>query len=881
MPLSAGDKLGPYEILAPIGAGGMGEVYKARDTKLDREVAIKVLPASLARDPERLARFEREAKVLASLNHPNIAQIYGIHEGIGDSPAARALIMELVPGHTLKGPLPLDETLRIATQIAEALDAAHEKGIVHRDLKPANIMVTPIGVVKVLDFGLAAVTQPSASSSSVDPSQSPTVTMGLSQVGMIVGTAGYMAPEQAAGQAVDKRADIWAFGVVLWEMLTGERLFTGDTVAHILASVLTKEPDWERVPFKLRRLLRACLQKEPRQRLQAIGDWKLLIADDAPAAPAPAQPPSRLRWLWPGVAALAIVCAIGVSFIHFREAPEATLRYTIAAPEGATVHSFSLSPDGRTLVIAAAVNGKQQLWLRAMDALQAQAMAFTEEATYPFWSPDSRQIGFFAQGKLKRIAASGGPAQSLCDALNGRGGSWNRDDVILFSPGYSGISIQRVAASGGVPVEVTKTKGNLEHPAFLPDGRHFLYSSLNGTAEQVGIYVSSLDGKENRRILADVSSAMFAPPANGGHTGHILFVRENTLMAAPFDAASPQLAGDVFPLVEGVAETTDVHYLPVAVSGEGVLLYETGGSRGGNQIGWFDRSGKSLGPVGAPGLVWDPAISPDEKSVAFRRLAGDQYDLWIRDLSRGTETRVTNDSPTNIAPSWSPVGDRIVFASNRKGQAYNLYLKAAVGSGQDEVLLPNTVADLPTQWSRDGRFIVYTETDVRNKRGIWVLPMEGAATDRKPTPFLRTDFHELHGHLSPDSRWMAFASDRSGRREVYVRPFPPADGEWTISIDGGEQPRWRGDGKELFFEAADGKIMAVSVKAATGTKPSFEAGTPVALFDAHMATSANNVLIEYDVTADGKRFLIATTGASGAASPPLTVVTNWTAGLKK
>ena len=594
---------------------------------------------------------------------------------------------------------------------------------------------------------------------------------------------------------------------------------------------------------------------------------------------------SRLRWLWPIATALAIVCAIGVSLIHFREPPEQTLRSAITLPENSTIHSFALSPDGRTLVIAAAVNGKRQLWLRPMDALQFQPMAFTEDATYPFWSPDSRYIGFFAQGKLKKIAASGGPAQSLCDVPNSRGGSWNRDDVIVFSPNTSGISIQRVIAAGGVPTNVTKTQGNLQHPVFLPDGRHFLYTSLTGTAEKKGIYVSSLDGKENRRVLPDVSSVVFAPPAHGGRTGHILFVRENTLMAAPFDATSAQLAGDVFPVAEGISLSADNTYLPVAVSENGALLYETGGAAtSGNQISWYDRSGKSLGPVGAPGAVWEPAISPDGRSVAFARgQTGAAYDLWVRDLSRETDTRFTS-APNNRAPFWSPQGDRIVFSSNR-GSGTNLYQKAASGSGKDELLLQNTAIVTPEQWSRDGRFIVYSEQDPKSKFDLWVLPTEGAAPGqsaaRKPIPFLRTEFNEMHGQLSPDSHWMAFTSDRAGRQDVYVRPFPPGDGEWTISIAGGDQPRWRGDGKELFFEAADGKMMAVPVKAITGSKPTFEAGTPVALFDAHMVRSANASRIQYDVTADGKRFLISTTNASGATSPPLTVVTNWQAGLKK
>jgi Tol biopolymer transport system component len=577
---------------------------------------------------------------------------------------------------------------------------------------------------------------------------------------------------------------------------------------------------------------------------------------------------------------VALAALSALAFVRFREVQpqEQMLRYTVAAPESSKVESFAISPDGHTLAIAAVANGKRQLWLRPMDALQAQPMASTEDATYPFWSPDSRYIGFFAQNKLKKVAASGGPAQSLCDAANANGGSWNRDDIILFSLGNSGSPIQRVAAGGGVPVDVTKTKGNQMYPDFLPDGRHFLYLVSGSATEVNGVYVSSLDGKENRRVLADMSGAVFAPPSRSDRSGHILFVRENTLMAEPFDAASAQLSGDAFPVAEGVP-LINISYPPATVSENGVLLYQTGRTAGGeNQMGWYDRTGKFLSPVGAPGAVLDPALSPDEKLIVFRRLTVAGSDLWVRDLSRGTEARFTSDASNNLAPFWSPKGDRIVFTSNRKDGLLGLYQRATSGSGQDELLLQNSINTLSSQWSRDGRFIVYFEVDPKNKRDLWVLPMEGAANDRKPILFLGTEFDELFGQLSPDSHWMAFTSDRSGRREVYVRPFPPGEGEWTISIAGGQGPRWRGDGKELFYEAGDGKMMAVPVKVTAGAKPSFEAGAPMVLFEAHLVHRGNDSQLQYDVSADGKRFLINT---AGGTSPPLTVVTNWTAGLKK
>ena len=896
MPLSQGEQIGHFRIHSLIGAGGMGEVYRAADTQLKRDVALKVLLPTFARDAERYARFRREAEMLASLNHPNIATLYGLAplEAEGN-----ALVMEFVEGETLPCPAPLDTTIARARQIAEALEYAHDRGVIHRDLKPSNIKVTPDGAVKILDFGLAkALDNSPAPASSSDLASSPTLTLGHTIAGQILGTAAYMAPEQVEGKAADRRSDIWSFGAVLFEMLAGKRAFEGSTTVETLASVVKLDPDWAALPKDtppaLVALIRRCLTKDRRKRLQAIAEARIILEQplEQPApleVPTPASlTPGRQGALTPWIVAAGLFALLAaLSFVHFRETapPERTLRYTIASPENSDIHSFAISPDGRLLAISMAINGKRQLWLRSLDALQAQPMAFTEDAAFPFWSPDSRYIGFFAQGKLKRIAASGGPAQSLCAAPQGRGGSWNRDDVIVFAPNGQGASaIQRVAAAGGIPSDVMTTKGIYKHPAFLPDGRHFLYVAVGNSADKNGIYATSLDGKENRRILPDLSAPEFAPAPSGSRIGHLLFIREDTLMAQPFDAGSAQLSGDVFPVAERVSLTTNVNYAPVTVSENGVLLYESGGAATGVQLVWYDRTGKLLGLRGTPFGIY-PAISPDEKMVAFARLSGAQSsDIWLRDLRRGTDIRLTSDPSSGTrSPFWSPKGDRIVFQSIRDGH-YDLYQKASSGSGQDELLLSTPHPKFVNQWSRGG-FIVYEENDPKTRFDLWVLPMQEGQTGSpaKPVPFLKTEFSEGYGQISPDGHWMAHGSDSSGQPEIYVRPFPASEGVWIISTGGGTQPRWRGDGKELFYVAPDGKMMSVAVKVAqnNGSRPVFEPGAPEPLFDSHIVPVTTGEFY-YDVTADGKRFVVTTNGAStSSAALPLTVVTNWRAGLEK
>ncbi len=869
MPLIQGEQLGHYKIQSLIGKGGMGEVYRARDTHLGRDVAIKVLPPAVSRDPERRARFEREAKVLAALNHPNIATIYGIEQN--------ALVMELVEGETLPRGLDLETALRYARQIAEALEAAHDKGIVHRDLKPANIKITPDGAVKVLDFGLATAVQ-REEPEPADPAASPTLTMAATETGVILGTAAYMSPEQAAGKRVDKRADIWSFGVVLWEMLSGKRLFgAGETVSHVLADVLRAPIDFGQlaaVPSPIIALLRRCLDRDVKTRLRDIGEARIAIVNylTNPGMDREEQPRKSAPVAAWTIAAVCTLIAGALAYLHFHDTaqPSPALRMQLNAPAGATDLAFALSPDGRYLALSAAANGKAQLWLRPLDSPQAQALPGTEDATYPFWSPDSRYIGFFAQGKLKKILASGGPPQIVCDADNGRGASWNREDAILFSADDGGgFAIRRVSASGGTPaVEYKAPHGIIPLPAFLPDGRHFLYVVTRASPEENGIYFRSADGKENRRVLPDESSVTFA-------AGRLLFIRENTLIAQPFEPDTGQATGDPIQLAPGVPTTSSVVYAPVTASGNGMLIYQSGGSAiGNNELVWFDRSGTRGERLGGPSPVLEPAISPDGKSVAFTRQSNSGSDLWIWDLARSTERRLTTDPAFQRSPSWSPRADRIVFQSNRAGGINDIYQRAVSGTGGDETVLAGPTRKKPTQWTRDGKLMVYTNTDPNTKDDIWTLPMENGKPGT-PAVFLHSQFVEDSGQLSPDGNWMTYTSNESGRNEIYVRAFPSGEEQKKISAAGGQESKWRSDGKELYFTAADGKMMAVPIKIGPGPKPTFYPGAPLVLFPAPALAHNSQGDFAYDVTPDGKRFLLATVADNAGSPTVLDVIVNW------
>ena len=861
MALSAGERIGPYEILAAIGAGGMGEVYRARDPRMGRNVAIKIAAVRFSE------RFSREVHAVAALNHPNICHIYDVGPNF--------LVLELVEGQTLadrikQGPVPLEEALGIARQIAGALEAAHERGIVHRDLKPANVKLTPEGVVKVLDFGLAKIAEPAESGGLTE--NSPTLTLdAATRAGTIMGTAGYMSPEQARGKTVDKRADIWAFGVVLYELLAGKRLFQGSDVSEILAAVIKEEPNLERVPARVRRLLAKCLAKDPKQRLRDIGDaWDLL--DDATPPQQSTAKGGMAGWIAAGV--LLIVLG-AVSWLHFREpATEGPVRLQLSEPDGGVTAELALSPDGRMLATATTVNGKRQLWLRALDSPQAQAIPGTDDATYPFWSPDSRYVGFFAEDKLKKVIASGGPPQTLCDAPEGRAGSWNRGGIILFSAvDGGGFAIRRVSSSGGSPELAAKApKGLARYPLFLPDGNHFLYVVTRASPEENGMYFRSLDGKENRRILPDESSAVFAG-------GRVLFIRDHTLLAQSFDPRRGQLLGDPAPVATGVSVTSNVVYAPVSASDTGTLIYQlTPSSSGRNQMIWYDRGGKQLGTLGVPG--YEPVISPDEKFVLFMRLSPSGSDLWTWDVSRNAAQMVHKDPAFAEVPIWSPRGDYFVFASNRVAGTPNFFRRAFGGAGQEEAVFASETRKTLNQWSRDGRFLVYSQTDPKSREDLWVLPVENGKAG-KPAAFLNSEFNELQGQLSPDGRWMAYTSDESGRREVYIRAFPSGAEPKKISINGGEGPRWRGDGKELYFVAPDGKVTAVSLKVEAGARQSLQPGPAEPLFEAPPLAHYFANSIAYDVTADGKRFLLDVTVPGAASSAPLQVALNWPAGLRK
>jgi len=895
VPLAAGTRLGPYEIVAPIGAGGMGEVYRARDTRLDRTVAVKVLPPQLAERPEARERFEREARAVASLNHPHICALHDI----GKQDGIEYLVMEYLEGATLgkrlsEGPLPIAEVLTYAIQIAWALDAAHRQGVVHRDLKPSNVMLTKTGA-KLLDFGLAriGVARPDAAMSALPTRDAP-----LTTAGSVLGTFQYMAPEQLHGQEADARADIFSFGAVLYEMATGRKAFEARSQASLIGAILHTEPPaissvQADVPRPLDHLVTRCLAKNPEERWQAAHDLMLELKwiAEAPSstpvvapAPTPAPPAPAPRPVLPwAIAAALMVAVIALAVAYFlRPAPDdRAIQFSVLPPEKAAYPALSgppvISSDGRRLAfVSTGPDGRQLIWIRPLDSRAAHPLAGSEGAVFPFWSPDSRFLGFFAAGKLKKIDVSGGPAQTIADAPNPRGGTWSRQGVIVFSPSVS-RPLLRVSAAGGpaAPVTAPETDGaTLNYwPSFLPDGRRFLYFRRTNQPDASGAYLGSLDSKDSSLLVRGNSGAVYSPAPGGGY---LLFARERALMAQPFDAAGGRTTGESFAVADQVGfDLNNGAFL--SVSDDGVLVYRSEAAGQKTQFAWFDRDGRQIRALTSPGDHARPALSPDETTVAFERddhQAG-APDIWLLDLARGAASRFTFDPGLDQFPVWSHDGSRIVFSSNRSGRL-ELYHKPSSGAGTEQPLLQSPLPKWPVAWSRDGRYLAFVQLDPKTSYDIWVLPLTG---DAKPYPVAQSPFGELRPDFSPDARWIAYVSDETGRYEVYVQSFAPGEkslGRWQVSTGGGFQPRWRRDGKELFFSAPDRKLMAVDVQAGPGP---FKAGVPRALFDAKLDTGLGIRTLYYP-SADGKRFFINTPVEESTAAP-MHVVVNWTATIRK
>ncbi len=887
------ERIGSYPVERELGRGGMGIVYLGRDTRLDRPVAIKVLPEAFAGDPERLARFEREARLLAALNHPNIAGIYGLEEADG----RRFLALEYVEGDTLaerlgRGALPLDEALEVGRQIAAALEAAHENGIIHRDLKPGNVKLAPGGEVKVLDFGLAK--GAGTAESSPDLSQSPTMAYAATGVGVILGTAAYMSPEQARGKTVDRRTDIWSFGCVMYECLTGQQLFSGETVSDTIAKILEREPDWnaipEQTPEKIRALVRRCLEKDAKKRLRDIGDARLELEEALAARTSSSriaaaevaraeQRAARAGSAGGPLAWIVTIAALGVAAVAilapglFHRVPErAAARLSVMAPAGSTLVEdavgSAISPDGRMIALTAVDSaGTALLWVRALETLAARPLAGTEHASMPFWSPDSRLVGFFADGKLKKVPIVGGSVEDICDAQTGRGGTWNRHGVIVIAPAGEGPLFQ-VPADGGERRQVTSldsTRHETAHrfPWFLPDGKHFLFVALPSRAGKFDVYVGSLDSPKRQHVMEAAGAPVFAEP------GYLLFQRNQNLVAQKFDPRRMRLSGEPVALGDAPGGSNATGNRAVTPSIGGALAYINGRVVN-TRLVWLDRSGEERGTLAAPpGRYGFTSLSPDGRLAAVDRDGGPgEADIWLLELGRAVATRFTYGPAQNRSPFWSPDGSRILFESDRKGP-WDLYVKPTSGAVPETPLLESeALFKHPFQWSWDGRFTVFDQLDARSGWDVWVLPADGAS---KPAPYLQTPFDERWGSISPDGRWMAYTSNESGRFEIYVQSFPTPGNKYRVSTGGGGGGYWRKDGREILFFGADGlSVMAVDVQAGT----TFHAGAPRALF--RLPAGWNGLGAQPDF----QRFLASLPAGDNAPSS-ITVVLDWTGALKK
>jgi serine/threonine protein kinase/Tol biopolymer transport system component len=891
-----GTRLGPYEIVATLGAGGMGEVYRARDARLGRDVAVKVLPTAFSSDLGRLHRFEQEARAAAALNHPNILAVYDI----GTDGGAPFIVSELLEGQTLRervrsGPIAVRKATEYVLQIARGLAAAHEKGITHRDLKPENVFITRDHRVKILDFGLAKLTQdqPALTAASALPTvPSPT------QPGVVLGTVGYMAPEQVRGLPVDHRADLFALGAILYELLTGRRAFSRDTAAETMAAILNEDPPdlstaAAAVPPGLVRIVGRCLEKNPSDRFQTASD--LAFALESLSNTSGASTTTRvvkrrvpMAWLGWGAAALVLATLAPLAYQHVRERPPSPspMRFQISPiVEFGGPGNFGVSPDGRHLAfVGRGADGIARLWIRTMDSLEVRPFPGSEtvDATPPpFWSPDGRFVAFDAGGKLKKLDVTGGLPQTLCDLPGvAVGGSWNREGDIIV--GNTSGGLLRIRETGGAALPITaldparKEESHLL-PTFLPDGRHFVYLRVSpGAPEASGAYVGTLDAKPDaqgaQRLMPYEVGLTYAAAVDSG-LGRLLFLRDGTLMAQPFDARRLALAGDPVPVAERVGSFRDGGFF--SASGTDVLVYRTADTD--SQLTWFDRQGTVSGRASEPGGFRGVALSPDgARAVASRTNPQDttKADLWLFDLSRGSvATRLTLGAGVAEFPAWSPDGKRIVFTFNKN----LLRQKLASGEGDEkELLRANSVEIvLANDWSPDGRFLLYTGGFSKTRSADLLVLL---ANDPKPVPFMETGFNEEQGRFSPNGRWVAYVSNESGPNEVYVREFAKnfsggsasVGGSVLVSRGGGTAPRWRGDGRELFYLAPNGKMMAVDVIAGQ----EFRVGTPTSLFRTPAGATVG------DVTADGKRFLLVTP-VGQSPSVPFTVVLNWTAGLTK
>ena len=884
MTLQAGTRLGPYEIVSAIGAGGMGEVYKARDTRLDRDVAVKVLSEHLATSEEIRQRFEREAKTISQFSHPHICALYDV----GREGEIEYLVMEYLEGESLadrlgRGALPNDQVLRYGVEIADALDKAHRQGIVHRDLKPGNVMITKTGV-KLLDFGLAkplasAGARP-VSGASVMATEAQ-VSQPLTERGTILGTFQYMAPEQLEGGEADSRSDIFAFGAVLYEMATGRKAFTGKSQASLISSIMREDPApissvAPMVPPALNRVVRTCLAKDPEDRFQTAHDVKLQLewvqeggSEAGLPAPVVARRKNREKLAWATAAALAVAAAaLGFGFWKRTPQPKHTMRFDVDVPAEVTgLDSPKISPDGRILAFDATDStGKHRIWIRPLNALQAHALAGTDGTRRPFWSPDGKYLAFIADGKLMKVDVAGGPPQKICDAPTGADGTWAPNGVILFD-GTGPDPIQRVPASGGVPTVMVKPEASRKEvqigwPEVLPDGEHFLYLAMGGKPSDSMYRIASLDGKENRPFAPAQSMVTYVEP------GYLLFLRDRTLVAQPFDAKTLKTKGEPVPLAEKVG-TDAVGLGRFSVSREGTLAYRTGEIT--DRLVLVDRTGKELETIGDPAQYQNPWFSPDGRRLVFDLTDphSGKTDIWVRDLTRNVSSRFSFSNEDAFCPLFSPDGTRIVYSVGNESE---LVEKVADGQGAEKSLIAKS-GDLKvaTDWSRDGKYIAYMDRAKDTGVDIWILPTFG---DRKPWAFLKTNFNEAMAAFSPDGRFVAYHSNESGRNEIYVQSFPGPGGKWQISAEGGVDAHWSEDGKELFFRSPDQKIMAVPVT--TGT--TFEAGTPKALFSTHLDTGlARN---HYIPSRTGDRFVLVATPARDTMAPT-TVVLNWMADLGK